>query len=146
MPELPWQLVKEGMRSLKERGTAGMDIWYDHKGLLDGCAPWEDLGDELFIEVSGKCQQEGHQHDAKVQQHPSCAARTDGKGAYHRAGFPNTHVGGGEPEETEALWCLTIRRRSGVGGSVSIIIIMQRPEWQSRGFDQLKVLEMTYRS
>lgn len=52
-----------------------MDIWYDHRGLLDSCSSWKDLGDELFIEVSGKCQQEGHQHDAKSQQHPSCMAR-----------------------------------------------------------------------
>lgn len=81
-----------------------MDIWYDHKGLLEGCAPWEDLGDELFTEVSGKCEQEGHQHNAKSQQHPSCTARTDGRRAHHRAEFPYTHVDEGEPEETEASY------------------------------------------
>ena len=55
MPELPWQLVGERMESLREVGVAGMDIQHDLKGAPEHCVPWEDLGDELFLEASGVC-------------------------------------------------------------------------------------------
>ena len=58
-----------------------------------------------------------------------CRARVDGRRAYHRAGFLDIYADDGEPEEREANYhyrCLTIRSRGGVGGSVSVIIIMQK--------------------
>ena len=69
-----------------------------HSLLAFPVSSWPFLGFSLGRE------QEGHQHNAKSQQHPSCTARTDGRRAHHRAEFPYTHVDEGEPEETEASY------------------------------------------
>lgn len=54
-----------------------------------------------------------------------------------------SHAGYGELEERKASYrCLTIRSRGGWEEVSPLSQYGRRPEWQPRGFDQWKVLEI----